>query len=62
MQMGEIQGNWLKRSTLQPSGELPCEDRVIDRHDPRARYARLPAPVRKRLAGNEVYKYVEITP
>ncbi len=25
MQMGEIQGNWLKRSPLQPSPEMPCE-------------------------------------
>ncbi|HNK52598.1 MAG TPA: SPASM domain-containing protein [Ottowia sp.] len=25
MQMGEIQGNWLKRSPLQPTPEMPCE-------------------------------------
>lgn len=25
MKMGEIQGNWLKRSPLQPSPEMPCE-------------------------------------
>lgn len=25
MQMGEIQGNWLKRSPLQPKPEMPCE-------------------------------------
>lgn len=25
MQMGEIQGNWLKKSPLQPTPEMPCE-------------------------------------
>lgn len=25
MQMGEIQGNWLKKSPLQPTSEMPCE-------------------------------------
>ncbi len=25
MQMGEIQGNWLKKSPLQPTAEMPCE-------------------------------------
>jgi len=25
MQMGEIQGNWLRKSPLQPSPEMPCE-------------------------------------
>lgn len=25
MKMGEIQGNWLKRSPLQPTAEMPCE-------------------------------------
>jgi uncharacterized protein len=26
MQMGEIQGNWLKRSPLQPAASMPCTD------------------------------------
>lgn len=26
MQMGEIQGNWLKKSPLQPTPDMPCED------------------------------------
>jgi len=26
MQMGEIQGNWLQKSPLQPSPEMPCDD------------------------------------
>lgn len=25
MQMGEIQGNWLKKSSLQPTAQMPCE-------------------------------------
>jgi len=104
MQMGEIQGNWLKKSPLQPAPEMPCTQceafawcrrncmknlwlgyvkkderyrnnvvepicdlirtmgREIDRHDPRAWFARLPVPVRKRLTDNEVYEYVEIMP
>ncbi len=104
MKMGEIQGNWLKKSPLQPTPEMPCETceafpwcrrncmknlylgyvkndlryranvvepicelirfmgREIDRHDPRAWFARLPIPVRRRLTDAEVYEYVEIMP
>ncbi|MBK6744236.1 MAG: radical SAM protein [Hydrogenophilales bacterium] len=104
MKMGEIQGNWLKKSPLQPTPDMPCEGceafswcrrncmknlylgyvkndlryragvvepicelirfmgREIDRHDPRAWFASLSVPVRRRLVDNEVYEYVEIMP
>lgn len=104
MQMGEIQGNWLQASPLQPHPDMPCDDceafpwcrrncmknlhlayvkkdrnyrrsvvepicelvrfigREIDRHDPRAWFARLPLPLRQRLLNAEVYEYVEIMP
>lgn len=104
MQMGEIQGNWLQASPLQPHADMPCADceafawcrrncmknlhlgyvknderyrrnvvepicdllrfmgREIDRHDPRAWFARLPVPERRRLLDAEVYEYVEVMP
>ena len=104
MQMGDIQGNWLRRSPLQPAASMPCPDceafawcrrncmknlhlgyvrgdtgyrtevvepicalirfigREIDRHDPRAWYAGLSLPVRRRLVDAEIYEYVEVLP
>jgi radical SAM protein with 4Fe4S-binding SPASM domain len=34
----------------------------IERHDPRAWFARLPAPLRRQLTDCEVYEYVEVMP
>jgi radical SAM protein with 4Fe4S-binding SPASM domain len=34
----------------------------VERHDPHAWYARMPLAVRERLAGCEVYEYVEVMP
>jgi len=34
----------------------------IDRHDPRAWFARLPVPLRRQLTDCEVYEYVEVMP
>ena len=36
--------------------------REIDRHDPRAWFARLPLPVRRQITDCEIYEYVEIMP
>jgi radical SAM protein with 4Fe4S-binding SPASM domain len=104
MLQGDVVGNWLKRSPLQPHPDMPCErcgafafcrrncmknlylayvkgegeyrDKVVapicelvrfmgeevDRHDPHAWYARMPVGVRERVAGCEVYEYVEVMP
>jgi len=104
MQQGDVAGNWLKRSPLQPHPDMPCErcdalgfcrrncmknlylayvkhdaeyrrevvepicslvrflGEEVDRHDPRAWYARMPLAVREQVAGCAVYEYVEIMP
>lgn len=104
MLQGDVVGNWLKRSPLQPHPHMPCEGcaafaycrrncmknlhlayvkgdaayrenvvepicelvrfmgEEVDRHDPQAWYARMPAFVREQLADCAVYEYVEVMP
>ncbi len=104
MLQGDVVGNWLKRSPLQPHPDMPCAgcaafaycrrncmknlhlayvkgdaeyrgnvvepicDLVrflgeeVDRHDPHAWFARMPAPVRDQIADCAVYEYVEVMP
>jgi len=104
MLQGDVVGNWLKRSPLQPHPDMPCEgcaafaycrrncmknlhlayvkgdaayrDNVVepicelvrflgeevDRHDPHAWFARMPASVREQVADCAVYEYVEVMP
>jgi radical SAM protein with 4Fe4S-binding SPASM domain len=104
MQQGDVVGNWLRRSPLQPHPDMPCAGcaafaycrgncmknlylayvkgdalyrrRVVepicdlvrflgeevDRYDPHAWYARMPASVRAQIADCAVYEYVEIMP
>lgn len=104
MQQGDVVGNWLERSPLQPHPNMPCDGcsafafcrrncmknlhlayvksdagyrkkvvepicelvrylgEEVDRHDPRAWFARVPLSVREQVAGCPVYEYVEVMP
>ncbi|MDE2402404.1 MAG: SPASM domain-containing protein [Burkholderiales bacterium] len=104
MQMGDVKQNWLRKSPLQATPNMPCanceafswcrgncmknlhlayekgdaryRDNVvnpicdllrfigqeIDKRDPHQWFAQASLPVRKKLADNEVYEYVEIMP
>lgn len=52
-----------RRNVVEPiCGLLRFIGREVDRHDPRAWFARLPVPARRRLIDCEVYEYVEVMP